>query len=193
MSHHESEHWLISHCTVPSLLLWPPIWWQPDTQMGLWHLQWSWGRRGGLHMTGVHMLTADCGRQSFPKHLTQEHVDERVQTHVGGRQPQGGFFCDVERVLRLARTRHAASLAQSVGDAGKVKGGKAGEKHPHDHKDLCFGSAPGCLRSALWGFVWLIHLLADERVAKHHQGQRAPENNLKAHVKKKTLVKTHSI
>lgn len=87
--------------------------------------------------------------QSFPKHLAQEHVDERVKTYISGRQPQGGFLGNVECVLCLAMTRHVAGLSQSVGNAGEVKGGKADEKHPHNYKDLCFGSATGRLRSAL--------------------------------------------
>lgn len=94
-------------------------------------------------------LTAECGCQSFPEHPTQEHIDKRVQTYISGRQPQGGFLGDVDCVLYTAMTRHAAGLGQSVGNAGKVKGGKADEKHSHHHKHLCFGSASGCLGSAL--------------------------------------------
>lgn len=94
-------------------------------------------------------LTAECGGQSFPKHLTQEHIDERVQTYISGRQPQGGFLGDVERVLCMAVSCRASGLGQSIGNAGKVKGGKADEKHAHHHKHLCLSPATCCMRSAL--------------------------------------------
>lgn len=56
--------------------------------------------------------------------------------------------------------------------------GKADEKHPHDHEHLCFGSSTCSLVSALGGFVGLVDLLADQRVANEHQGKRAPKYNL---------------
>lgn len=147
-------------------------------QLLRWHLHLSGSCCWRLYGTFVEGLTTQSGCQSFSKHTAQEHIDQRVQTYISGRQPQRGFLGDVECILGTAMTRYAASLGQSVRNADKVKGSKADEKYSHNHKHLCFGSVSSCLSSAFWGFVWLINLFADERVANHHQGQGAPENHL---------------
>lgn len=95
------------------------------------------------------MSAADCGSQSFPEHPAEKHVDEWVQAHVCGREPQGRFLGDVESVLCTAGARHVARLGEGVRDAGKVKRCKADEKHPDHDKDLCFSPATGCFRIAL--------------------------------------------
>lgn len=126
-----------------------------------WHLHLSSSCCWRLYGTFVEGLTTQSGCQSFSKHTAQEHIDQRVQAYISGRQPQGGFLGDVECILCTAMTRYAASLGQSVGNADKVKGSKADEKYSHNHKHLCFGSVSRCLSSAFWGFVWLINLFAD--------------------------------
>lgn len=177
----------LSHCaptqasqrrSLRSLLLRWPVIWQSVTLGYLWHLQLSGCCRGRLHGPFVEGSEADCGRQSFPEHLAEKHVDKRVQAHICGGEPQGRFLRHVQSVLRMALTGHAACLGESVWNTGKMERCKADEKDPNDNKHLCLGSAAGCMRLALWGFVRLINLLADERVANHHQGKRAPENHL---------------
>lgn len=95
------------------------------------------------------MSAADCDRQFFPEHLAEKHVDEWVQAHVCGREPQGRFLGDVESSLRRAGAHHAARLGEGVGDTGKVERCKAGEKHPDHDKDLRLSPAAGCFGFAL--------------------------------------------
>lgn len=95
------------------------------------------------------MSAADCSCQSIPEHLAEKHIDQRVQAHVCGREPQGRFLGDVESVLCTAGARHVARLGESVRDADKVERCKADEKHPDDDKDLCFSLAAGCFGFAL--------------------------------------------
>lgn len=103
-------------------------------------------RLGGSDLDG---RAAQCGRESFPEHPAQEHVDERIQAHISGRQPQRGLLGDRESVLCLAGSHHAAGLHPGVRDPDEVKGGKADGKNCHHDEDLGFGAAAGCLRTAL--------------------------------------------
>lgn len=140
------------------------------------HLHLSGGAR--LHGARAERPAEDGRRQFFPEHLAEKHVDERVQAHVGGREPQGGFLGDVERVLRSAGGRHAARLREGVRDADEVVRGEADEEHADHDEDLGLGPAAGGFGAAPRRFVWLIDLLADERVADHHHKQGSPEYHL---------------
>lgn len=119
------------------------------TLTDLGHLHLCGGAR--LHGARAERPAEDGGRQFLSEHLAEKHVDERVQAHVGGREPQGGLLGDVERPLSTAGCRHAARLGEGVWDADKVVRGKANEEDTDHDEDLglgpaagCFGSAPGC-------------------------------------------------
>lgn len=92
---------------------------------------------------------AQCGREPFPEHPAQEHVDERIQAHISGRQPQRGLLGDRERVLCPAGSDHVSDLHQGVRDPDEVKGGKADGKNCHHDEDLGFGAAFGSVTPAL--------------------------------------------
>lgn len=141
---------------------------QHSVMYHLWYLQLSGGCRGQLQTALGEGLAVECGSQSFPEHPAQENIDQRVQTHVSGRQPESGLLSNVECVLRPTMVVYVSGLGESVGHPGEMKRCETNEKHPHHHKDFGLGPTAGRFGATTRGFVGLVDFTTDEGVTEQH-------------------------
>lgn len=151
---------------------------QHSVMYHLWYLQLSGGCRGQLQTALGEGLAVECGSQSFPEHPAQENIDQRVQTHVSGRQPESGLLSNVECVLRPTMVVYVSGLGESVGHPGEMKRCETNEKHPHHHKDFGLGPTAGRFGATTRGFVGLVDFTTDEGVTQQHQSQCSPKHHL---------------